>query len=59
MAAVNTRVQLSNADRKVVCELARDNKDLSQDKLTPLAAPTLKQAWFETSHSRWHLEQER
>lgn len=42
MAAVNTRVQLSDADRKVICELARDNKDLSQDKLTALAATTLK-----------------
>ena len=35
-------MQLSNADRKVICELARDNKDLSQGKLTALAATTLK-----------------
>ncbi|DBB00267.1 TPA: hypothetical protein ACH3X1_014094 [Trebouxia sp. C0004] len=39
MAAVDTRVQLSDADRKVICELARDNKDLL---LTALAATTLK-----------------
>ncbi|DBA82639.1 TPA: hypothetical protein ACH3X1_006886 [Trebouxia sp. C0004] len=39
MAAANTRVQLCDADRKVICELARD---LSQDKLTALAATTLK-----------------
>ena len=42
MSAVKTRVQLTDADRKVICELALANKDLSQEKLTGLAAQTLK-----------------
>ena len=36
-----TRVQLTDADRKLICELAKSNRDLSQDKLTSLAAQQL------------------
>lgn len=36
-----TRVQLSDADRKAICELAKSNRDLSHDKLTRLAAEKL------------------
>lgn len=37
MAAAKTRVQLSEADHKVICELARKDRYLSQDRLTELA----------------------
>ena len=36
-----TRVQLSDADRKVICELAQKHSDLTQDKLTRLVAEHL------------------
>ena len=36
--SAQTRVQLMNADRKVICELRQANKDLSQERLTRLAA---------------------
>ena len=42
MSAVKTSVQLTGADGKVICELAWANQDLSQKKLTALAAETLK-----------------
>lgn len=35
------RVQLSDADRRLICELAKSNRDLSHEKLTKLAAERL------------------
>ena len=32
-----THAQLNSGDRKLICELHKSNKDLSQDKLTSLA----------------------
>ena len=39
--SVSTRKQLTDTDRKVICELQRSNRDLDQDKLTKLAAETI------------------
>ena len=36
-----TRVQLSDADRRLICDLAKSNRDLSHEKLTKLAAERL------------------
>ena len=60
MAAVNTRVQLTDAERKVICELARDNKTLSQDLIVSdrIGCNQSQEIWFETPHSHWHLEQD-
>ena len=39
--SAKTRTSLTNADRRLICELQRSNRDLSQDKLTALAAEKL------------------
>ena len=39
--STKTRVQLSDAVRKEICELANSNRDLSQGQLTRLAAEKL------------------
>ncbi len=38
------RVQLSDLDRKKICELAAEHQSLSQDKLTALLQTQIKQA---------------
>ena len=70
MSGPHKRVQLSDADRKVICELAQSNSDLKQDQLTDLAAQTLgkpglkrstvtgilkeRTRWLNVSHSTAH-----
>ena len=39
--SAKTRVQLTDGDRKVICECRQVNKDLSQEKLTALVAEKL------------------
>ena len=41
MAAKASRVQLSDADRKLICDLAQSNSNLTQEKLTRLVAERL------------------